>query len=170
MSRLSVLIFWLQAHKRFILLLIGIISIILVLGVSGLFLYKKFVLQTPSTQKKQTLPTSSKNEKRYQLFYVDLSYDTKTKAVTAVRQSYEKDILPVYTAIKPTDPSVFPFQVEIIQADGKILHRGWGSVNKKISQTSTGAILFRVTSVYEKGAIVKVFIMGNTPAYQTTIP
>lgn len=159
----SNLLSFLSNNKK---LLLTYFSILILIPISFLLItqLKKPVIKSqpkPTTTETTTVTPSVENS-HPSLFYADLEYDPKNNSVT--QRAFGKingDIPYLSPDPPPASSEKLIYKIEVLSDKNELLQTGWSSISKKLISTSKNTLRFRVTTVYQPKAILRVSLPNN---------
>lgn len=112
---------------------------------------------TPKVIKKEDL-ADVVTQGQSPLFYASLEYDPKTGIATQLKTGKINGDAPyLFPSPAPESALKFLYKVQVSIEEG-VIQNGWISASKENLSTEKGTFRFRVTTIYKKDAIVKVFL------------
>lgn len=143
--------------KKLPLLIFLLVGLAVLAGAGGYFL--KNIGPKPQIQPKLIKQTSLSRiaaETHPNLYISKLEYNQKQGVTTQLSVSKNNGDMPHFLSSPSTSPRDFSYKIDVIAADGKVLQSGWDSIDKEIAIQTDDKIRFRIATLYQKDALVRV--------------
>lgn len=140
----------------------GILVIIIIF--LFLFIFNRDQKRTPSSKESsRTIQTKDSQilTQHPELFYVNLSLETRTNVVTQLNMGKIKGDLPVYLneQLPATySATLFIYKVEVISDKNELLLKGWRAIPIAIAEKTSGFLNWTVLAKHTPNALVKVYL------------
>ena len=151
---------WVKHNKLligfiFLLVLIPLIAFVVTPSIKN----NKLIIDRSIQPLNQPLSKTNFSNK---LFYADLEYNPNTKTVTQLRTGTTEGT-PVISPSQPlaTTSGQFIYKVDVHSKDDKFLEQYWQAIPEKIIKTANNTFKFRITALYEQGAIIRLTLLDN---------
>ncbi len=171
-ARMKPLIKYKVDQKGFSLILILIFAVFFII-IATIIWYLFSQTQNQTSQDLQNDKQITDNpiiQSHPKIFVADLEYDPKTKVVTQLSTGTGNADYPYMpTEQPPTSDKRFVYKVEVIDND-TLIQSSWASIPKEIILTQNNTYKFKLTTLYIKGAIVRVSLPNEKYIWTGSIP
>lgn len=112
---------------------------------------------------KERSVAESITENHPDLFFVDLSYILKNDFATQLGTGKANGDPPIYFLEHPKPAqNIFIYKVEVVSDNNELIQQGWKAASMLLAKKNAkDKLLFRVTTLYKKNAIIKIYTMDN---------
>lgn len=153
-------------NRKTYLVILGYFLILIIIPIT-FYLFKdpikanffKTKVQVQPKLVRETTISQAATENHPKLFYADLEYDPQTGLVTQNALGKTNGDPP---PLLPSPPSItldnLIYKVEVVSDENVLLRSGWGVIPKEIAQTPQKTLSFRITTLYENQAMVRVIL------------
>lgn len=157
------------------------IAVIIIIPAILLLLSFKLDLKNPLASKTEPklikqgniadLPKSALATNLSPLFYAELEYNPQSKSVLQHETGKISGGLSQLLEFAPAaSADKLNYKIETLSDQDKLLYLGWVSLIKEARKTEQGTFRFRVTTVYQPNAQIKVYVQGVGPVWMAKIP
>ena len=147
--------------------MLGITILVILIGILGYYLFPKVAtIQVQPKLIKQTTIGKLPVESHPNIFIVLLEYNTQTGVVTQLQSSKTNGDTPNYSSTTPQSlAGDFLYKIEVVDEKGKIVQIGWQLIPYEIIVKNGDDIRFRVITVYQQNATLKLYLQNNQLAW-----
>lgn len=133
-----------------------LILILIALIVTVVLVIKKVTPQIQPISKEASQSSSIVSE-HPELFYATLQYNPTSQTMTQLTSGKANGDIPHLFGEQPNiSPSRFTYKIEIVTDKNVLVQSGWESISKELIQTPDGNLEFKVVTIYEPNAVIRV--------------
>lgn len=147
-----------------ILLLILIPALSALIGLNSYFSQPK-----PKVTKINKTIEQVQQESHPSLYALNLRYDPNSNTLSKINSGEFRGDLPELLQVPSSGSAVLSHKIETVSLKGKVLYKGWLSLNKSVIINNDGSYSFEVVVPYQKDETVNIYSVKGEKLWQERI-